>query len=173
MVWECVCVCVRNNLKYALHWHINKSVYSILSQYHKHTHILPRTIWGQWTNRAKSGYCLSYKHNSKDLSHLQQLSPGMCVNTRYVINNSAYLCASVILFLLNVSINNCAYLCVSVVLFLLDVSINNSAYLCVLFLLLLDVSISNRAYLPMSVIVILIGASLDNMWVLLFCWLSV
>ena len=37
----CVGVCVYGmNLKYALPWHINISVHSILCQCHKHTHIL-------------------------------------------------------------------------------------------------------------------------------------
>ena len=38
----CVCVCGRNELKYALRWHIHKSVHSVLyaSAIHKHTRIL-------------------------------------------------------------------------------------------------------------------------------------
>ena len=65
-VCACVCACVRvcmcvhgMNLKYTLRWHINISLHSVLcqcyTQAHAHTH--PQTIWGQRTNRVKSGYC--------------------------------------------------------------------------------------------------------------------
>ena len=54
----CMCVCVDGmKLKYALRWHINVSVHSILCQCHKHMY--PQTIWGQQTDGAKSGYCPS------------------------------------------------------------------------------------------------------------------
>ena len=132
--YECVCVCVWgwNGLEVCA-----ALAYQHISLFHTkpvpqaHTHMLPQTIWGQRTNGAKSGYCLSMCHTSTAAKTWVACSnsPGRCVNTRYVINNSAYFCASVILFLLDVSINNHAYLCLSVVLFLLDVSINNSAYL--------------------------------------------
>ena len=58
-----MCVCVDGmNLKYALLWHIHRSVYSVLCQYYNlytqaHAHTPPQTIWGQRTDRAKSGYC--------------------------------------------------------------------------------------------------------------------
>ena len=54
----CMCVCVDGmKLKYALRWHINVSVHSILCQCHKHMY--SQTIWGQQTDGAKSGYCPS------------------------------------------------------------------------------------------------------------------
>ena len=70
--YECVCVCVcfnvcvcfsvcvcRMNMKYAVHWHIHVSVHSVLCQCYtqEHAHPHPQTIWGQRTDRAKSGYC--------------------------------------------------------------------------------------------------------------------
>ena len=62
MVWECVCVCMRvcvytMNLKYAIHWHIHISVLFTLCQHYTQAQTHPQTIWGQQTNRAKSGYC--------------------------------------------------------------------------------------------------------------------
>ena len=86
----CVCVCLCGmNLKYAvwLRWHIHISVHCVLcqcyAQAHAHAHPCPevtlcgwqdikiqllpllhahpQTIWGQWTEGAKSGYCLQLK----------------------------------------------------------------------------------------------------------------
>ena len=64
--WDSVCVCVSGmNLKYALRWHIHISVHSVLCQCctQAHPHIHPQTISGQWTNRAKSGYCHNHLKN--------------------------------------------------------------------------------------------------------------
>ena len=66
-VCVCVCVCVRvhihmrahgMNFKCAQHWHSQIS-YLILCQCYTQAHACtyPQTIWGQRTNRAKSGYC--------------------------------------------------------------------------------------------------------------------
>ena len=76
MVRECVCVCVRAwvclcvcaytcvhmrgiNLKCAQRWHIHILIYFILCQCYTQAHACthPQTIWGQRTDRAKSGYC--------------------------------------------------------------------------------------------------------------------
>ena len=59
-VCVCVCVCVMN-LKYALNWHINIifiSSFRTVPVPQAHAHMHPQTIWGQWTDGAKSGYCL-------------------------------------------------------------------------------------------------------------------
>ena len=58
----CVCVCThahKMNLKCAQHWHIHISVHFDLCQWYTQAHACthPQTIWGQWTDRAKSGYC--------------------------------------------------------------------------------------------------------------------
>ena len=58
--WNGMRVCVdRMNLKYALCWHIHISVHFMLCQCYTqaHVHMHPQTIWAQWTDGAKSGYC--------------------------------------------------------------------------------------------------------------------
>ena len=57
MVWECVC----SEWTWSMHY-VGIPPYHFIPYYasaiHKHTH--PQTIWGQWTDGAKSGYCCGY-----------------------------------------------------------------------------------------------------------------
>ena len=64
--WVCLCVCAYTcvhmrgiNLKCAQRWHIHILIYFILCQCYTQAHACthPQTIWGQRTDRAKSGYC--------------------------------------------------------------------------------------------------------------------
>ena len=50
MIWECVSVCGRNELEACA-----TLAYPHVSVHFVHMH--PQTIWGQWTDGAKSGYC--------------------------------------------------------------------------------------------------------------------
>ena len=60
MVWECVCVCVCVWTEWTWHMHYaGISTHQFTPHYATqatHAHAHPQTIWGQQTNRAKSGY---------------------------------------------------------------------------------------------------------------------